>query len=92
MPWLCEGNTLEKCLLPRSASKVGGGFWMVISSTFMGGYRAKGACPWAISRMVMPKDQMSARQLYLPNRTCQGSSCKGLVAGARACIVTYACI
>ena len=33
--------------------------------TFMGGKRAKGACPCASSRMVMPKDQMSARELYL---------------------------
>ena len=60
-----EIPTLEKCFLPESVSSVGGGLWMVISSTFMGGRRAKGACPWASSRMVMPNDQMSARELYL---------------------------
>jgi hypothetical protein len=38
---------------------------MVISRTFMGGYRANGACPCASSRIVMPNDQMSAKQLYL---------------------------
>ena len=31
----------------------------------MGGKRANGAWPCASSRMVMPKDQMSARLLYL---------------------------
>ena len=38
---------------------------MVISSTFMGGYLAKGAWPCASSKIVMPKDQMSAKLLYL---------------------------
>ena len=42
---------------------------MVMSSTFMGGYRAKGACPCASSRMVMPNDQMSAEELYLRNQS-----------------------
>lgn len=58
------GCTLEKCFFP-SDSREGGGFWMVISRTFMGGYRANGAWPCASSRMVMPNDQMSARELYL---------------------------
>lgn len=31
------------------------------AGTFMGGRRAKGACPCASSSSVMPKDQMSAR-------------------------------
>ena len=31
-----EGLTLEKCFL-ASDSREGGGFWMVISNTFMGG-------------------------------------------------------
>ena len=62
----CRGNgTLEKCFLPLSDSRVGGGFWMVINSTFMGGSLANGAWPCASSRMVIPKDQMSARLLYL---------------------------
>ena len=56
--------TFEKCFF-ESDSREGGGFWMVISSTFMGGYRAKGACPCASSRMVIPNDQMSAEELYL---------------------------
>lgn len=38
---------------------------MVISSTFMGGSLANGAWPCASSRMVIPKDQMSAKLLYL---------------------------
>lgn len=38
---------------------------MVINSTFMGGSLANGAWPCASSRMVIPKDQMSARLLYL---------------------------
>lgn len=42
---------------------------MVMSSTFMGGYRAKGACPCASSRIVMPNDQMSAEELYLSNQS-----------------------
>lgn len=46
-------------------SSVGGGFWMVISSTFMGGRRANGAWPCASSSSVMPNDQMSARASYL---------------------------
>ena len=58
------GLTFEKCFF-ESDSREGGGFWMVISSTFMGGYRAKGACPCASSRMVIPNDQMSAEELYL---------------------------
>lgn len=33
---MCEVLTLEKCFL-ASDSREGGGFWMVISSTFMGG-------------------------------------------------------
>ncbi len=56
--------TLEKCFL-ESDSRDGGGFWMVMRSTFMGGYRAKGACPCASSRIVMPNDHMSAEELYL---------------------------
>ena len=40
-----------------------------MSSTFMGGYRAKGACPCASSRIVMPNDQMSAEELYLSNQS-----------------------
>lgn len=59
------GRTLEKCFLPVSLSSVGGGLWIVISSTFMGGSRANGACPCANSRIVMPNDQMSASELYL---------------------------
>ena len=59
------GLALEKCFLPESDSRVGGGLWMVISSTFMGGSRANGAWPCASSRMVMPNDQMSASELYL---------------------------
>lgn len=43
--------------------------WYVHVFTFMGAYRAKGACPWASSRTVMPKDQISARALYLPCQT-----------------------
>ncbi len=42
---------------------------MVIRSTFMGGSLAKGACPCASSRMVIPKDQISARLLYLMHRS-----------------------
>lgn len=38
---------------------------MVINRTFIGGYRAKGAWPCASSSMVIPNDQMSARELYL---------------------------
>ncbi len=34
-----------------------------ILCTFMGGKRAKGACPCASSSTVMPKDQMSASAL-----------------------------
>ena len=60
--------TFEKCFFPLSDSRVGGGFWMVISSTFMGGSLANGACPCASSSMVMPKDQMSASELYLQRR------------------------
>ena len=61
------GLAFEKCFFDESdaESSVGGGFWMVISSTFIGGKRAKGACPCASSRMVMPNDQMSASELYL---------------------------
>ena len=65
---------MEKCLLPDSASNVGGGFWMVMSRTFIGGKRAKGAWPCAISRMLIPKDQMSARQLYLHRAGLLGRS------------------
>ncbi len=57
------GRTLEKCFLPLSSS-VGGGFCSVMSSTFMGGNLANGACPCAISSSVMPKDQMSAELSY----------------------------
>lgn len=35
----------------------------------MGGNLAKGACPLAISSMVMPTDQMSALLLYLQQHT-----------------------
>lgn len=35
---------------------MGGGFCNVIISTFMGGYLANGAWPWASSRSVMPRD------------------------------------
>lgn len=37
----------------------------VMSKTFIGGNLAKGAWPWAISRIVMPQDQMSADESYL---------------------------
>lgn len=42
--------------LSKGAPTVGGGFCSVIMSTFMGGYFAKGACPCASSRSVMPRD------------------------------------
>mmetsp|Transcript_30947 Transcript_30947/g.68539 ORF Transcript_30947/g.68539 Transcript_30947/m.68539 type:complete len:258 (+) Transcript_30947:2600-3373(+) len=54
---------LLKCFLPLSSS-VGGGFCRVISSTFMGGNLANGACPCAISSSVIPNDQMSAALSY----------------------------
>lgn len=71
------GLAFEKCFFDESdaESSVGGGFWMVISSTFIGGKRAKGACPCASSRMVMPKDQMSASELYLHRTSSLHRSC-----------------
>lgn len=57
-------RTFEKCLRPLS-SRVGAGFCSVIKRTFIGGNLANGACPWHISRSVMPKDQMSAEKSYL---------------------------
>ena len=65
LPRCIISHTLEKCFLPESDSSVGGGFWIVISSTFIGGKRAKGACPCASSRIVIPNDHMSASELYL---------------------------
>ena len=51
---------------------------MFVLHTFMGGKRANGAWPCASSRMVMPKDQMSARELYLGRRiTAQAQSMHG---------------
>jgi len=77
---MSRGTTFEKCFLPESVSRVGGGLWMVISSTFMGGSRAKGAWPWASSRMVIPNDQISANELYLGRPKVPGSR-----AAARGC-------
>ena len=72
------GLAFEKCFFDESdaESSVGGGFWMVISSTFIGGKRAKGACPCASSRMVMPNDQMSASELYLQRVFTGHALCK----------------
>lgn len=59
MPLVCPthcGNTFR----PRFSLTCS-----VISSTFMGGYLAKGAWPWAHSSIVIPKDQMSAAGPYL---------------------------
>ena len=57
-------STFEKCFLPLSSS-VGGGFWSVMSRTFMGGNLAKGAWPCAISSSEIPNDQISAALSYL---------------------------
>ena len=56
---------------------------MVISSTFMGGSLANGACPCASSNMVMPKDQMSASELYLQRR--ERRRCRRAALHAREC-------
>mmetsp|Transcript_9949 Transcript_9949/g.36387 ORF Transcript_9949/g.36387 Transcript_9949/m.36387 type:complete len:204 (-) Transcript_9949:615-1226(-) len=58
--------------LSPSTSNVGGGFCKVMRRTFMGGYLANGACPWASSKHVIPRDHMSARQSYPP--TCSMTS------------------
>lgn len=64
---------------------------MVMRSTFMGGSLANGAWPCASSRMVIPKDQMSARLLYLINtqqaRTVT-QQCDTSIAGVSQAVVS----
>ncbi len=51
---------------------------MVMSSTFMGGSFAKGACPCASSNIVIPKDQISAKGPYLCDDRVCGDVCDWL--------------